>query len=744
MKNIKYLSVLFLLVLFFSDSYSQIVVQRQKLEINNIRSYFQNTGIFDQNTISGNNAGFEWPKGSNKTAVFTAGLTVAAYLNGILSSASCSYKGELAPGYCQNGVPVTNSNFKIYRVSRGDSNSNPDYANWGLMVPYGAPYNDINHNGVFDAGIDIPGVRNADQTIFMCLTDGFISTHDSLEGFLGGKPPLYAEFHITAWAYSTPGLEDVQFVKYEIINKATAPWTRTFMTLFTDPDLGDGVDDYMACDSLRNMGICYNSSNNDPIYGTAPPAVAFKILKGPVINGVPTGLTSFNRVRGAGTQAPCEWNNTLYPRGYYLLMQGYKMDSSCFLDPSFNPPRKTKFILTGEPESGIGWNPSKGWINNCGGDSTGTVVPFSPGDMRMNMNMGANNFTVNPNDTQRIYFAQFIARGTSNLNSMAKLISSANFIQDFFNNGLGYSVSGIVRYNDNNQPVTTGYVKALKLDTYTGNIMILDSVQIQTDGSYQLNNLPIDSVYIGAYPNSSGSTPDFVPTYYNSTIYWQNAVGISITGNLNNLDFTVFRMVSSIQSNFVNGRVFKLANSAIGNLKDAVIYAKNGNTFVKFGFSDANGIFHLQSVSPGNIKFIVDRMGFSHDSITVTVPSSGNIDSVNFTLNQMYVKITKISTEIPEKYSLYQNYPNPFNPVTKIKFEIPSGLSFPNSSIGNPQVLLKVYDILGKEIATLVNEKLNPGTYEVEFNGANLPSGVYFYRLIAGDYAAVKKMLLLK
>jgi len=650
-------------------------------------------------------------------------------------------------------MPVTNSNFKIYRVSRGDSNSNPDYASWGLMVPYGAPYNDVNHNGVFDAGIDIPGVKNSDQTLFMCLTDGFDTTHFPHEGgeILGGLPPLYAEFHITAWAYTTPGLEDIQFVKYEIINKATAPWTRTFMTLFSDPDLGDAVDDYIACDSLRNMGICYNSSNNDPIYGTAPPAVAFKILKGPVINGIQTGLTSFNRVRGAGTQAPCEWNNTLYPRGYYLLMQGYKMDSSCFLDPLFNPPRKTKFILTGEPESGIGWTPSKGWINNCGGDSTGTVVPFSPGDMRMSMNMGANNFTVNPNDTQRIYFAQFIARGSSNLNSITRIVSSANFIQDFFNNGLGYSVSGIVRYNDNNQPVTSGYVKALKLDTYTGNIMILDSVQIQTDGSYQLNNIPIDSVYIGAYPNSSGSTLDFVPTYYNSTIYWQNAVRIPITGNLNNIDFTVFRMLSSIQTNFVNGRVFKLANSAIGNLKDAVIYAKNGNTFVKFGFSDANGIFHLQSVSPGNIKFIVDRMGFSHDSMAVTVPSSGSIDSVNFTLNQLYVKITKLSTEIPEKYSLYQNYPNPFNPLTKIRFEIPVALSYPtcpvfigNAFIGYPLVTLKVYDILGKEIATLVNEKLNPGIYEVEFNGASLPSGVYFYRLIAGDYAAVKKMILLK
>jgi flagellar hook assembly protein FlgD len=85
-------------------------------------------------------------------------------------------------------------------------------------------------------------------------------------------------------------------------------------------------------------------------------------------------------------------------------------------------------------------------------------------------------------------------------------------------------------------------------------------------------------------------------------------------------------------------------------------------------------------------------------------------------------------------FKLEQNYPNPFNPKTTIKYEIPkSGF-----------VTLQVYDVLGRLVKTLINEKQNAGTYEVEFDGTNLASGVYFYKLTADDFKAVKKMILLK
>ena len=107
----------------------------------------------------------------------------------------------------------------------------------------------------------------------------------------------------------------------------------------------------------------------------------------------------------------------------------------------------------------------------------------------------------------------------------------------------------------------------------------------------------------------------------------------------------------------------------------------------------------------------------------------------------MYLSNTDINN-IPDKFNLFQNYPNPFNPVTKIKFDVASG--FRSGAYGNDRVVLKVNDILGKEIQTLVNEKLQPGTYEVTFDGSNLPSGVYFYQLSTGNYSETKKMLMIK
>ena len=88
----------------------------------------------------------------------------------------------------------------------------------------------------------------------------------------------------------------------------------------------------------------------------------------------------------------------------------------------------------------------------------------------------------------------------------------------------------------------------------------------------------------------------------------------------------------------------------------------------------------------------------------------------------------------PDEFKLYQNYPNPFNPYTKIKYYVPR----------SSQVQITVYDILSNKIAMLVNEEKPAGSYEVQFDANNLPSGVYFYKLQAGSFTKTMKMLLLK
>jgi hypothetical protein len=89
---------------------------------------------------------------------------------------------------------------------------------------------------------------------------------------------------------------------------------------------------------------------------------------------------------------------------------------------------------------------------------------------------------------------------------------------------------------------------------------------------------------------------------------------------------------------------------------------------------------------------------------------------------------------IPVEFSLSQNYPNPFNPTTTIKFGIPK----------ETKVILKVYDVLGKEISTIVNQKLEPGYYKYEWDASRFASGVYFYRIEAGSFVNIKKMMILK
>jgi hypothetical protein len=118
-----------------------------------------------------------------------------------------------------------------------------------------------------------------------------------------------------------------------------------------------------------------------------------------------------------------------------------------------------------------------------------------------------------------------------------------------------------------------------------------------------------------------------------------------------------------------------------------------------------------------------------------TSPNTGVIpvSDISF-INAGITDVKTVDNTIPENFNLRQNYPNPFNPTTQINYSIPS----------SQKVVLKVYDELGKEVATLVNKDQSAGNYSVDFNASNLASGVYFYRLQAGNFIQMKKMILMK
>ncbi|GBD88874.1 Ycf48-like protein precursor [bacterium BMS3Abin03] len=149
------------------------------------------------------------------------------------------------------------------------------------------------------------------------------------------------------------------------------------------------------------------------------------------------------------------------------------------------------------------------------------------------------------------------------------------------------------------------------------------------------------------------------------------------------------------------------------------------DNWTKLGFVEGNGtttqMHHYSFLD--NISSIIFKDVISY-----------RLKQVDFDGSYEYSKVVEVKVNQPEGYSLQQNFPNPFNPTTKIRFTIPeTGFT-----------TLKVFDVLGNEVSTLWEEETSPGIYEVDFNGANLSSGIYYYKLQSGSYVEVKKMILMK
>jgi hypothetical protein len=169
-----------------------------------------------------------------------------------------------------------------------------------------------------------------------------------------------------------------------------------------------------------------------------------------------------------------------------------------------------------------------------------------------------------------------------------------------------------------------------------------------------------------------------------------------------------------------------LGHIFLGRYKSVWVSTDFGENWVieNSGLEEEHGILISYGVSPEGYLLAGQEGGYVYRTTFSTIG------------------IEKISEKVPLDFKLHQNYPNPFNPSTAIRFDIPLVKS--TRSGEKSKVKIIVYDVLGKQLAELINEELSPGTYKVYWDASGYPSGAYFYRLSVGNYSATKKMMLLK
>jgi len=443
------MKTILIVLLLSSQIFSQVIRRQVTLESPNAKCYISNTGVFDQNFAINNSPGFEWPKNSGKFANYTCGLSIAAIVNGAIRTASASYSGEYCPGYILDSAghpkPKTDSTFRHYKITKGDNAfTNYDWMNWGRMVPYGAPYTDVNNNGIYEPLIDTPGVKNALQTVFICMTDAFPGNHTTSEGLPGGTLPMNAEIHLTAWTYPYTQTQDVQFFKWEIVNKNDSDWTKCYFSYFTDADIGDAQDDLCGSDTTLRLGYGYNADNNDgtgggQTYGVNPPAFGLLALKSPLNQTNEPLKFNFNVYFKYPTS--CDYDPNV-PAMTYNMFRGFKRDGTNHLDPTYSPPKPTKVCFPGNPETGDGWTCYTGRILNCGNLDTGSVVPIN--SMRSYyLSFGQDDYDFKKGETNSIILSQLIARGTNNRNSVTKLKQLSSYVKEFYNNNYTIGINQI-------------------------------------------------------------------------------------------------------------------------------------------------------------------------------------------------------------------------------------------------------------------------------------------------------------
>ncbi len=305
---------------------------------------------------------------------------------------------------------------------------------------------------------------------------------------------------------------------------------------------------------------------------------------------------------------------------------------------------------------------------------------------------------------------------------------------DFFlsdENQSGHQIRGTVRA-DSGQPLGGALVAGY--NARTGDVAYTLS---DFQGQYVLGELSQDDYYVLALAE------DFAPTFYGEAARWRDALQVAVDGVVEDINM---RLGGLNRPPIGKGRrltAFGLDLHLAGTVQrpDAaaaeatlVTLRNDAGEVIGFDLTDAQGFYEIGGVQDGSYVLQADRVGFDEAAETVQVDGEEQM-VVRLNLSQASPTPTDEPDELPTILVLGPNFPNPFNPATTLRYTLPQAT----------HVRLVVYDVLGREVAVLIDQQQAAGERTVRFEApANLPSGVYFYHLQAGNQGATGRMVLLK
>ena len=649
-----------------------------------------------------------------------------------------------------------------------------DWAEW--PVHWGAPYNDLDQDGVYTAGVDEPGMARAEQTAWYVVNDYNSSTTRALYG----SDPIGLEFQVCIWAYAYDyerrGYNELNTIykSYKLINKSERMLNNTYISQWSDPDLGSYVNDYVGCDSVIQMGYAYNGEVTDKDYDyfdLAPGACAYLLLQGPIVSANETDtawfdfkhrlgyknmpMTSFAWfAAGSAIQDPelGEYNGTLQ---FYNMMRGYKPTDDIihpvpwhFGNDSSKPT--TKFPLSGDPLARTG-------------DLDGTEWYYYPGDRRMCLSSGPFDFA--PGDTQQVIIALVGGMGyEDNMSSFKNMKDNVCYTRDFFRNRRWEP------WEEPPAPPLQGISEVVQLDEPNGAVVdtnLFHSLNYIGDGSQawhctagapafyvdsrsrELNGELYNKTF-DRFQNWGSS--DFEIVFGDSSIAWSylndNVLNEKVPFAIYRYDEdgTVRRQFIAIYDEQIDGTAGTWDQGIAATFgvdqgfEEIFAYDNDGTGYQvadEAAYITANDIYAAPSNtgwgSAGN-PYDYPQMNFTiiamYPDDTVGPPTNGTVIRFNtFKSATGTQDIVSLSS-----FELGQAYPNPFNPRAQIPFTLDE----------SAHTELKVFDLQGKCVSTLINSRLETGKYDINFDGSRLPSGLYIYRLTSGKNVMAGKMTLQK